>query len=79
MVLFFLGGFGMIYVFDLFEIKRLRERLKKPWKGLELGTRISLYFTIGLLLLGAVVFFIFEYDNTMQGKSFFGSVVTSLV
>ena len=27
-ILFFFGGFGMIYMFDLFEIKRLRERMQ---------------------------------------------------
>jgi len=77
MTLFFLGGLGMIYMFDLFEIKRLRERLKKPWKSIEFGTKISLYFTIGLLIFGAVIFYIFEYNNTMQGSSFFGNLVTS--
>ena len=46
MILFFLGGFGMIYVFDLFEIKRLRERMKTPWKTIGFGTKISLYFTL---------------------------------
>lgn len=77
MVLFFLGGFGMIYVFDLFEISRLRERMRKPWKTIEFGTKISLYFTLALLFLGAIVFFIFEYDNTMKHTSFLDDVVTA--
>lgn len=77
MILFFLGGFGMIYVFDLFEISRLRERMRKPWKKIEFGTQISLYFTLALLFLGAIVFFIFEYNNTMRHESFFDDVVTS--
>ena len=59
LVMFFLGGFGMLHVFDLFEFKRLRERMKHPWKTIEFGTKISLYFTIALLLLGAGVVFIF--------------------
>lgn len=78
MILFFLGGLGMIYIFDLFEIKRLRERMRSPWKGLEFGTKISLYFTIGLLLFGAAVFYIFEFNNTLNDKSFFGDLTTSL-
>mgnify|MGYP003666784249 CR=1 FL=1 len=77
MILFFLGGFGMIYVFDLFEISRLRERMRKPWKKIEFGTQISLYFTLGLLFLGAIVFFIFEYNNTMRHDSFFDDIMTS--
>lgn len=78
LVLFFFGGFGMIYVFDLLEIKRLRERIKTPWKTIEFGTKISLYFTLGLLLFGAVVFIIFEWNNTLKDQSVFGSVITAL-
>ncbi len=78
LVLFFLGGFGMIYVFDLFEIKRLRERMRKPWKTIQFGTKISLYFTLGLLLFGALVFIIFEWNNTLADKGLFDSVIASL-
>ena len=78
MVLFFLGGFGMVYLFDLFEIGRLRDRLRNPWKTIDFGTKISLYFTIGLLLFGAVVFYIFEYNNTLENNSFFASITSAL-
>lgn len=78
LTLFFLGGFGMIYLFDLFEISRLRERMRMPWKTIQFGTKISLYFTLGLLVTGALIFFIFEYDNTLEGKSGFGKIITSL-
>lgn len=78
MILFFFGGFGMIYVFDLFEIKRLRERMKTPWKSIEFGTKISLNFTLGLLLIGAIIFLIFESGNTIAGKSTFDSIATAL-
>ena len=77
MILFFLGGFGMIYVFDLFEIKRVRERMRMPWKKIDFGTQISLYFTLGLLFFGAIIFFIFEYNNTLTHKSFFADFVSS--
>lgn len=78
MVLFFFGGFGMIYVFDLLEVKRLRERIKTPWKTIEFGTKISLYFTLGLLLFGAVIFIIFEWNNTLKDQSAFSSVIIAL-
>ena len=78
MILFFLGGFGMIYLFDLFEIKRLRERMKTPWKTISFGTKISLYFTLALIVAGALVFLIFESDNTLSDTNFFGSFVTSI-
>ena len=75
MILFFFGGFGMIYVFDLLEFKKLRERIKTPWKTIEFGTKISLFFTLGLLLFGAVVFIIFEWDNTLKHQSGLSSVL----
>ncbi len=78
MVLFFLGGFGMIYLFDLFEIKRLRERMRKPWKTIEFGTKISLYFTLGLIAFGAIVFLLVEWNNTLKGENALSSVVISL-
>lgn len=78
LVLFFGGGFGMIYLFDLFEFRRLRERMKTPWKTLEFGTKISLYFTLALLVIGSVIFYFGEYNNTLSGKSEFGKIVTAL-
>jgi len=77
LVLFFLGGFGMIYLFDMFEPKRLRERMKTPWKSLEFGTKISLYYTLALLFIGAVIFFFAEYNNTLSDKGGFGKVIIS--
>lgn len=78
LILFFLGGFGMIYLFDLFEIRRLRERMKMPWKTIDFGTKISLYFTFGLLLVGAIVFMIFEWNNGLSDKGPMGAVTTAL-
>jgi trk system potassium uptake protein len=77
LILFFLGGLGMIYIFDLFEIKRLRERMKTPWKTIEFSTKISLYFTLIFLFIGAVVFFIFEKNNTMNHDSYIGDLITA--
>jgi trk system potassium uptake protein len=77
-ILFFFGGFGMIYVFDLFEIKRLRERMKTPWKTIDFGTKISLYFTLGLLAFGAIIFILFEWNNGLSEKGALGAVITAL-
>lgn len=77
-VLFFLGGFGMIYVFDIFEVSRLRERMRKPWKSFEFGTKISLYFTLGLLVIGAVVFLIAEWNRSLADKGPFDTLITAL-
>lgn len=77
LILFFLGGFGMIYLFDMFEWRRIRERMKLPWKKLQLGTKITLYFTLILFLAGIVVFFAFERTNSLQDQSWYGKIVTT--
>jgi Trk-type K+ transport system membrane component len=77
LVLFFLGGMGMIYLFDLLEFKRIKERIRLPWKRLQFGTKITLYFTLILLIAGAIVFFTFEYSNTMQGESWVSKTITT--
>ncbi|MBL1279031.1 MAG: hypothetical protein COA33_002075 [Fluviicola sp.] len=78
MILFFFGGFGMVYMFDLFEVKRLRERMRKPWKTIEFGTKISLYFTLGLLLFGAIVFLAFEWNHSLSQKGAMDAVISAL-
>ena len=76
--LFFLGGFGMIYLFDIFGIKSLRRRMRFPWKTLRFDTKITLYTTLFLLLIGSVVFYAFEYNKSLDGQSGFGALVTTL-
>lgn len=78
MGLFFLGGFGMIYLFDIFGIQSLRNRMKYPWKTLRFDTKITLYTTLILLALGAVVFYAFEYNRSLDDKSGFGALITTL-
>lgn len=76
--LFFLGGFGMIYLFDIFGLKSLRNRMKYPWKTLRFDTKITLYATLFLLVLGAIVFYTFEHNRSLDGKSGFGALITTL-
>ncbi len=78
LILFFLGGLGMIYVFDLFDIRRIRERIKYPWKTIDFGTKISLYFTLALLFLGAIIFLALEWNNTLDHEPFYKKIIISL-
>lgn len=75
--LFFLGSFGMLVLFDLIEIKSLRDRMRNPWKSVQFTTKATLNFTLILLFFGAIIFFIFENSNTMEGKTAVGKVITS--
>jgi trk system potassium uptake protein TrkH len=76
--LFTIGGLGMLYIFDLFEPKRILERFKYPWKGLQFGTKLTLYITGILFLAGAVIFFLFEKGNALEGQPWYGKIVSTL-
>lgn len=91
MVLFIFGGLGFPIVFNLFKYLRylvlqrlmpflLREKNETtvtPWV-VNLSSRITLITSLTLFVVGSVVFFIFEYDNTLAEHSGFGKVVTAM-
>ena len=54
--LVFLGALGMIAMFDLFDVSKLRERMMQPWKTISFPTKIALYFSTGLVVVGAVAY-----------------------
>ena len=76
--MFFLGGFGMVYLFDIFGVRSLRNRMKYPWKTLRFDTKITLYTTLFLLVIGSIIFYLFEYDKSLDDKSGFGALITTL-
>ena len=43
-------------LFDLFDTQKLRERMGQPWKTIAFPTKIALYFSLGLVALGALAF-----------------------
>lgn len=83
-LLFILGGIGFPIAFNFMSyikhllIRRLssgKERYK-PWV-INLNTRIVLITTGILLIGGTILFYIFEYDNTLAEHNGFGKVVTA--
>ena len=76
--LMFLGTLGFIPLFDLFNYSQLKERWKYPWKQISFSTKISIYFSLGLILFAMIAFFFLEYNNTLEEKSFLEAVITSL-
>ena len=64
--LIFFGGIGVIVLNDLFSPERLRMRMQTPWRRLETSTRLSLYTSLILLVLGAVAFAVLESVNQAQ-------------
>ena len=77
-ILVFLGALGMVAMFDLFDFGKLRERMKQPWKTISFPTKIALYFSLGLVVFGALSFAALEWNGTMDGMSWFGKFTTSV-
>jgi len=64
--LVFLGGIGVTVLDDLFSPERLRMRMLNPWRRLETSTRLSLYTSLILLVVGAIGFAALESFNSAQ-------------
>ncbi len=76
--LVFFGALGMVAIFDLFGFDRLRERMEQPWKHISFATKIALYFSLGLVGIGTISFWLLEHDGTLSGMSPFGQLTTSV-
>jgi potassium uptake TrkH family protein len=76
--LIFLGGIGFIVLEDVFKIDNIRERRKIKWKKLQTHSRIALYTSAILIVVGAVVFYLVEYKNSIAGYGIYGSIVSSI-
>lgn len=87
MALIVLGGLGFIVWWDVLRVIKERRIYKtKMIRSLSLHSKITLFFTLFLIIFGALCFFIFEYNNPLTMKdynlyerisaSFFQSVTT---
>ena len=64
--LIILGGIGYIVWWDVLRVWKDRKKIKcKCWKRLTLHSKITLSVTGVLVLAGAVLIFIFEYNNPL--------------
>ena len=86
--LFILGGIGFPILFNLYKyfvyyIKNQFLRIRHPEESryipwvINLNTRIVLITTGILLAVGTVLFYFFEYNNTLAEHSGFGKIVVS--
>jgi potassium uptake TrkH family protein len=74
MVLMLLGGLGFLTIHDvIYAIRR-----KKRWYNLHTTSRIVLKMTLILILVGAVSFFVLEYNTSCRGMSLWQRIYTSL-
>jgi len=84
MLLIFFGSLGFATMFEIFSFSTMRDRMRQPWKSINFNAKVALYFSLILVVLGAIVFYFLERDNTIQdmneGQSwitaFFQSITT---
>lgn len=76
--LIFFGSLGFSTIRDVFGISSMKERMRLPWKKLQLSSQISLYGSILLTVFGAVIFYMIEHDNTLNGQNIFEAGISSV-
>ncbi len=79
--LIILGGIGYIVWWDVMRvIKNTTKHNHRLFRNLTLHSKIAIAATLVLILGGAVMFFLFEYNNplTIQGLSLFDKIQLSL-
>lgn len=76
-ILIFFGSLGFSTMQDLFSLKKMRERFQSPWKTYAISTKIALYTSIGLVLVGAAMFFLLEHNRILNGMNFGESLIAS--
>ncbi len=83
-VLIIFGGIGFPVLKDIFSAERLSLKKRLTWNRFSVNTKLVLYTTGALILLGTITFFLVENNNTLAGMSvmekmmhsFFQSVTT---
>jgi trk system potassium uptake protein TrkH len=78
MTLIFFGSLGFATMFDIFSFERMRDRMRQPWKAIHFNSKVALYFSIILVVAGALVFYFLEQNNSIKDMDEGGSWVTAL-
>lgn len=68
MLLVFIGGIGFIVLRDFFDPAIIKERKRKRWKKLTIGTQIALITTFSIIIVGTITYCALEYNNSLASK-----------
>lgn len=75
----FMGTLGFITILDIISIKDLRERIAKPWKKLDIGSRVGLMSNTHLLIFGTAFFLLLEWGSkSLSDQNFIERIITSI-
>ena len=70
-LLIILGGIGFIVWWDVIRVAKLRKTRKiKFFKSLTLHSKIAITSTLVLIVIGAVVIYLYEYNNPLTFKDY---------
>ncbi|NEM99727.1 TrkH family potassium uptake protein [Pontibacter burrus] len=76
-LLIIFGGIGFPTIVDVLSPKSMRMRMRLPWRNWKLLSRVTIYTSAALILLGTIGFFFLEYYNTLSSLSFGEAIITS--
>lgn len=77
-MLIFLGGFGFIALNDVFSFQSIKTRLTLHWKRMNVSTKITLYMSLFLISIGALVFYFLERNSVLLGETWYEMAITSV-
>jgi trk system potassium uptake protein TrkH len=77
--LIFLGGIGFITIHNMLFSVRYNPNKLKYWSRLQVMSRLTLKVTLFLIVSGALLFLIFESNNSLQGASLGDRICTALL
>lgn len=63
-----MGGLGFHVIKEVFSPSNMRERIEKPWKTFSVGTKLVLYSTAILIIVGMIFFYFGEINNPTMYK-----------
>lgn len=76
-ILILAGGIGFFTLRDMFSIQNIKERRRKTWKKLHPSTRIILYASLIISVVGMLLFLFLEYHNSLTYTHGFGRKVAA--
>ncbi|MCB9448979.1 MAG: hypothetical protein H6585_11615 [Flavobacteriales bacterium] len=77
-VLIVLGGIGFTTLQDVFNLDRIRKLLTRKKTSLPLQSKIAVFCSVLLIVLGAIFFFSIEKENILSNQSFSEKITTSI-
>jgi len=71
------GGIGFSTIHDIFSWKKIKERRLKKWKKFDVNTRVIIWTTTVLIVVGTILFYLLERNNTLKNEGIIGTIIHS--